>query len=492
MRKRWLAGAVACLALSVCSPAHSAVDLVGNWVAHPTVEGREGAIGLILSLDDQGSLSASLVMPPIGAWDIPMGPAEFSAGQLTTRLGVLVYDQQADTLSGALPQGLVPVHDISVVFRRTDRLAPPGEPPDYGPVAEPVWRTPTAGPVYGSPLVHDSTVYGGSDDGFVYALDAASGTVIWKSGTGGAVRARPALAGDRLYVPSDDGQLYCLDARSGETAWKARIGASPAPRSLPGSADYRYDHFASGVRIQGDRLFVGTLDGEVLALDPDTGREKWRFAAGDAVVSTPAINQGSVVVGSFDNHVYRLEADTGKLLWKFDTGAPVVSSPAIHEGLVIIGSRSYDLFGLNVADGSVRWRFYYWFSWVESSATVREGVAYVGSSDAGMVYAIDAVTGREIWSFDTAGSPWGAPAVTGDRVFIGSVGVRGYFLPHEPGFYAIDRETGRPAWWYPVEHPEDQPTAGFVSSPATDGERVYVGGLDGNIYAFAVRPDDAG
>ncbi|MGD1976730.1 MAG: PQQ-binding-like beta-propeller repeat protein, partial [Gammaproteobacteria bacterium] len=51
-------------------------------------------------------------------------------------------------------------------------------------------------------------------------------------------------------------------------------------------------------------------------------------------------------------------------------------------------------------------------------------------------------------------------------------------------FYAIDRATGEPVWWYRVEHPESRKTAGFVSSPATDGKRVYVGGLDGMVYAF--------
>ena len=71
---------------------------------------------------------------------------------------------------------------------------------------------------------------------------------------------------------------------------------------------------------------------------------------------------------------------------------------------------------------------------------------------------------------------------------VGSVGVRDYFIAHKPGFFAVDQDTGRPIWWFPIDQPEEGILSGFVSSPATDGDRVYVGGLDGKVYAFEVNP----
>ncbi|KPK53922.1 MAG: hypothetical protein AMJ59_25365 [Gammaproteobacteria bacterium SG8_31] len=481
-RKAWLG-----LALLACSPLTAGADLqdlAGAWAAYPEVDGRRATVGLKLDGNENGTLTATLVLPPIDAWNIPLGEARFENGRLMTALGEFAYDDTKDTLTGDLPAGLVPVHRIPIVLSRTERLAQPPESRKFGELVTPVWTFRTGAPVYGSPVIGKGTVYLGSDDGYLYSLESGTGDLQWKTATGGPIRARPTLGGGRIFVPSDDGRLYCLDQADGKIIWTTLTGTSPVPRSDPESEGYRYDHFSSAARVNDERVFVGTLDGDLVVLDRETGEENWRFKTGDAVVSTPALVGGKAVFGSFDNHVYALDAETGKLVWRFDTGAPVVSSPTIHDDRVIIGSRSYDLYGLQAADGSVDWRFYYWFSWVESSATLKDGIAYVGSSDSGMVFAIDAVTGREVWSFDTAGSPWGSPAVTDNRVYIGSVGVRGYFIPHEPGFYAIDRATGEPVWWYRVEHPESRTTAGFVSSPATDGKRVYVGGLDGMVYAF--------
>ncbi len=56
------------------------------------------------------------------------------------------------------------------------------------------------------------TVYIGSDDGTVTALDAATGRLRWTYTTGSRVDSSPAVAGGTVYAGSDDGQVYALDA----------------------------------------------------------------------------------------------------------------------------------------------------------------------------------------------------------------------------------------------------------------------------------------
>lgn len=482
---------VSILCLALVPAAISAAtddDITGNWVARPVVEGREGEFVLGIHADEAGELRATMRLPPIEAWNVPLGTAKLEGDTLLTGLGPFTYDPAARTLSGVLSPGLVPGREVSVVMSGVEDLEQPARRDDFGPEVEPSWTVRTGAPVFGSPTVADGVVYVGSDDGSLYALDAESGETRWIFETRARIRARPTIHGGRVIVPSDDGFLYSLDRQSGAQAWKSRIGATPAPRSGPFSEDFRYDHFSSAATVSGDRVFVGTLDGALVALDVMDGAREWSFGTRDAVMSTPAVADGKVVFGSFDGHVYAVDAADGSEVWRLDTGAPVVSSPGIADGIVIIGSRSYDLFGLALADGDVLWRFYYWFSWVESSAVIAESTAYVGSSDAGSVYAISIVDGSERWSFDTLGSAWATPAVTRDRVFVGSVGVRDYISDHRPGFFAIDRATGDPAWWFRAEQPEGEQLSGFVSSPATDGRRVFVGGLDGKIYAFEASP----
>jgi outer membrane protein assembly factor BamB len=154
----------------------------------------------------------------------------------------------------------------------------------------------------------------------------------------------------------------------------------------------------------------------------------------------------------------------------------------------VIGSRSYDLAALDSATGKRAWTRYFWFSWVESTASILDGSVYVGSSDAAKIFAFDAGTGRRIWDLDAGGSVWGQPAVTA-RVFAGAVGTVRYLLPHRASALAVDRRTGGPVWRYPVEPPAGAGAEfvayGFAGSPALGEGLAYFGGLDGRVYAFA-------
>ena len=78
------------------------------------------------------------------------------------------------------------------------------------------WSFPTGAPViYSSPAVADGVVYVGSQDGNVYALDAATGTEAWSFATGGAVDSAPAVADGVVYVGSNDLNMYSFALAGG-------------------------------------------------------------------------------------------------------------------------------------------------------------------------------------------------------------------------------------------------------------------------------------
>ncbi len=114
---------------------------------------------------------------------------------------------------------------------------------------------------------------------------------------------------------------------------------------------------------------------------------------------------------------------------------------------------------------------------------MRDGVAYVGSSDAAAVYAFDARTGERRWKTDVFGWAWGQPAVTDARVYAGTASQKGYLAGHKGLVVAMDRATGRPAWHY-VAEPAATGSYGFPGSPAVGEGLVFVTGLDGKVYAF--------
>jgi len=76
----------------------------------------------------------------------------------------------------------------------------------------------------------------------------------------------------------------------------------------------------------------------VYALDARSGWAVWRFRTNKAVISSPAVDKGTVFVGSVDNSVYALDKGTGRQVWKFSTDNQVTSSPAVFENGVYFGS----------------------------------------------------------------------------------------------------------------------------------------------------------
>jgi hypothetical protein len=119
-----------------------------------------------------------------------------------------------------------------------------------------------------------------------------------------------------------------------------------------------------------------------------------------------------------------------------------------------------------------------------ATGSVRDGVAYVGSSDAAAAFAFDTRSGRRLWKADVHGWAWGQPAVTDDRAFVGTAALRGYQNDvHRGGVVALDRATGRAVWRYALEPPTEG-AWGFPGSPAVSAGHVFVTGVDGRVLAF--------
>jgi outer membrane protein assembly factor BamB len=262
-----------------------------------------------------------------------------------------------------------------------------------------------------------------------------------------------------------------------------RVVEHPIARLPLGDPQSRYDPLGSDVVVAGGRLYLGTYDGRVLALDASRGECVWEFATGDSVVAAPVLDAGRLYVGSFDRNLYALDAATGRPIWKRDLRGAVVSTPAVAGDRVVVGTRSYDLFALRTRSGKPDWSRYIWFSWVESSAVVRDGMIYVGSSDANGVFALDQRNGERLWESDVRGWAWGQPAVTATRVYVGTSMQVGYSASAQPGAYALDRSSGRIVWRCPLA-PAAAGAYGIPGSPAVGAGLVFFGGLDGRVYAF--------
>ena len=472
-------------------PAPAPSPLLGEWSGTatypPTAESKrlDLRFEMFHRKDKPDRLAVFASMPEMGMRNLGPIPVDETGGEYTAA----IYRFQIAEGPPARLTGRIEFDGHSLPFELSSGAGRPvpAEPGETAPVAQPRWTFRTGGPIWSSPSTANGAVYFGSNDGKIYALEAATGRPEWSVTTGGAVVCRPTVNGPFLYALSDDGFLYKLHRRDGRLVWKFDTHGGGVKRERPGEGQ-AYDSFASGATVADGLVYIGSADRRLYAVEDKSGRERWRFDTGGLVRSTPAVANGRVFFGSFDHFVYALDAKTGAPAWKLDTRREVTSSPLVSGDLVAIGSRSSDFLALDAATGHPRWSFFYWSSWVESSASLRDGVLYIGSSDWQQLLAIEAATGKIAWMSDTGGSAWGTPAVTEAAVFIGAVGVADYpFFDHQGSFRAVDRRSGAALWRYPMARVGGQPTWGVASSPAVAGDLVFFGGLDGSFYAFPVQ-----
>lgn len=456
-------------------------ELIGKWTGRVEYKGESKLYTVRFERDKQQKLVMFFSIPEMKFYDFGPAPLAPDGDLYKNKYFSFKLSPDRQSMTGAMT---FDGHELALDLKRGE--APPRVAPQplAGRMAEPVWTFKSGGPIWSSPVVADGTVYFGSNDGNVYALNAKSGKTLWQYKTEGRVMGRPTIEGQHLYALSDDGNLYKLERPSGRLIWKFDTHGGAVARDLPGPKSETYDYQMSAAVVAGGTVYVGSADKRLYAVEAETGRERWRFDTQGIVRSTPAVEGGLVFFGSYDHHVYAVDAQTGALKWKLDTLQPVVSSPLVAAGTVYIGSRSSDLFALDAATGRVKWKFFYWSSWVESSARLHKGTLYVGSSDHQQMFAIDAATGKRVWNTYTDGSAWSTPAVTDKLVYIGVVGVKPYFIEHHGGFLAVDRATGQIAWRFSLGPIPGTVTYGVASSPAVDHGLVYFGSLDGTFYAF--------
>jgi len=194
---------------------------------------------------------------------------------------------------------------------------------------------------YSPAIGADGTIYVGSSDNNVYALDGATGQPKWAYGTAGPVLSTPAIgAHGTIYVGSDDNKLYALDGETGRLRWEYAMDGGV--RSSP------------AIGTDGT-IYVGSDDNRLYALDAETGQLRWEYATDWYVRSSPAIGaDGTVYVGSYDCKIYALDGATGQLKWMDWHVGNVVSSPVIGaDGTVFAGSSSGKVSALDGSTGQL-------------------------------------------------------------------------------------------------------------------------------------------
>jgi len=387
------------------------------------------------------------------------------------------------------------------------------------------WAFRTGGPIVTSPVIADGVVYIASLDGHLHAIDQETGQEKWKFKSRMPIASTPAVDGATLYFVSSAGSLAALDVATGTPRWvfaveyekrfeaKGLHGYPSAAQTIPDA----WDLFTSSPAVAGGKVYFGSGDGGVYAVDAQSGILQWKFQTGNVVHSSPAVAGGTVYVGSWDGNLYALDAATGRHQWTFEGGRdPAIhnqqgfqSSPAVVDGVVYVGCRDAHVYALDAATGRRKWDYPTSKSWVIGTPAVRDGIVYVGTSDTRRFMALDAESGRLVFNVVLGAYVFSSAALAGQHAYVGS---------HNGTLYAIDTKTGTIAWEFRTDGAKADPlkvlapdgslnreafaplfgdfqdmyidfyrfrsVGAIMSSPAVDRGVVFVGSMDGNLYAL--------
>ena len=147
---------------------------------------------------------------------------------------------------------------------------------------------------------------------------AIVGSKLWEFETGDHVTSSPAIGSDgTVYAGTSDGKLYAINGKTGVKIWEFETGGWMSSSPAIGSDG---------------TVYVGSMDNKLYAINGKTGAKLWDFETGGWVTSFPAIgSDGTVYVGSLDNKLYAIKTDSkgpAKSPW------PMFGQNAQHTGRV--------------------------------------------------------------------------------------------------------------------------------------------------------------
>ncbi len=314
---------------------------------------------------------------------------------------------------------------------------------------KPIWVFKCEDEVRGSPAYEAGTVFIGSYDHNLYALDATSGAFMWKIPTEGGIVTKPAVTSELIFVGSEDGNLHAINTRSGKPAWTHEIG-SPI-RSSP--------------KIAEGHVIFGADDGFLYCVNILSTRRAFRFDSGETIRSSPFVTSEFIYVGNESGDFHCLDF-RGQSKWHYRAKRAVTSSPVVTQGIVYFTSLDASIYALDARSGWVLWR-YRMMKGSASSPCRNENNLFLGSAD-GNIYCLEADNAKEIWKFQTGSQVSGSPATFRDWVYCGTA---------DGTLYCLEQRNGKVRWKFLTDGP-------LTGTPLVYNDMVYIGSADHMVYAL--------
>ncbi|PHQ89646.1 MAG: outer membrane protein assembly factor BamB [Idiomarina sp.] len=384
-------------------------------------------------------------------------------------------------------------------------------------------------------LVSGCSIFGDDDEEPKFAVlqpisEQVQAKVLWDASVGSGIgehfsRLNPVVEYGKVFAADRNGIVSAFDKSTGERLWRidlrqritfdeatdegwfSGLFASPFPARISG-----------GLVAQYDRVFLGTENGDVVALDAETGDLVWHTEVNNEVMSDPAVGEGRVVVHTGGGKVISLDAETGEEQWEYEYQTPMLtvrgaSAPAIISGGVVVGDSNGSGMVLIADSGQQAWSQPIGkpsgstelerLADVDAKPATQETTLYMVAFN-GELVALELMSGEVRWKRDY--KAFENMLVTSGRIFLTDVNSHVYSLDQSGGIERwsntelFGRKLSAPAWhrgnivvgdFDGYLHWLDSETGNIVGRYDVGGDGVYVAPVvDNNIMYVQTRDGD--
>lgn len=308
----------------------------------------------------------------------------------------------------------------------------------------------------------------------LYALSAANGQQIWRFPADKAATApfynTPVIDGDSIYIGGDDQKVYKLKLATGEQIWAHSV-----------SGEVRCP-----ITITNGKVLLGAESGTFYALNAADGKEIWSQDTGGPITGASSENgTGLISFASSDNKVYGIEEDTGRLIWATRMQTDATASPPVYQDGTFYVGAGRDLYALAERRGNQRWTTRFADN-ITTPIAVAPGMLYFATAE-NIAYGVSD-RGRVTWGSTLPYPTSTAPLLVGNTVI---------FACGKGVIFALDATTGKLAWQYVVQGvpltKDAKVTNDIASAPVYAANTLFVLSDDGSISAFkSSAPDNTG
>jgi len=257
-------------------------------------------------------------------------------------------------------------------------------------------------------------IYFSTDKGYLYCLDSATREISWKFTSPVPLGCPPALGVERLFAWDQENSVFCLDNK-GALLWQVKVS----------------ERISSPISLDGEKVYLGTEAGSLLAFSQATGESLWRFETEGIISAAPVFFNNQLCLGSGDGKVYILSPE-GRLRGTIDIVSPILVTPLVDGQRLYVGAEDRVFYCYDLRHRKRKWMITAGGRLLASPWADKKRVFFPASN--GVLYALDKKSGDILWW-------WISPSRS--RYDLEFDGEKILATSSSPSLYSLDMKSGK-------------------------------------------------